>query len=179
LENVKNIFVNKEKAAIFFSVGCFFVIAFVFFFDEMINFDIKPFKSIMLLLGLILFSFGIVHSIYLFSKKTPMLIVKDDEVIISIFLRKDRVVKFEDIESFFLVKTYHKGFVSNRFIFVELRGTSMKYSKTWFYKLFNRITPKKIANSKYSIQTTFLDIRHDELLKILNKRLRDFNKSRN
>ncbi|WP_152378424.1 hypothetical protein [Flavobacterium haoranii] len=88
MENIKNIFVNKEKAAISFSIGCFFVFIGVFYIDEMINFDIKPLKSIMLLLGLLLFSFGIVHSVYLLSKKTPMLIIKDEEIIISIFLRK-------------------------------------------------------------------------------------------
>ncbi|SHJ03476.1 STM3941 family protein [Flavobacterium haoranii] len=179
MENIKNIFVNKEKAAISFSIGCFFVFIGVFYIDEMINFDIKPLKSIMLLLGLLLFSFGIVHSVYLLSKKTPMLIIKDEEIIISIFLRKNRVVKFEEIESFFLVETYHRGFVSNRNIFIELKETSITPSKGWLCKLLNGIISKKITNSKYSIQTIFLDINHDELLKILNKKLRDFNKSKN
>ncbi|BCY27448.1 STM3941 family protein [Flavobacterium okayamense] len=179
MENIKNIFVNKEKAAIYLSAGCFFVFIGVFYFDEMINFDVKPLKSIMLLLGLILFSFGIIHSIYLLSKKSPMLIVNDNEVFISIFLKKDRVVKFEDIESFFLVNTYHRGFVTNRIIFVELKKPSEKYSNSLFYKILKEIIPKRAVNSEFSIQTAFLDIKCDELLKILNKKLRDFNKSKN
>ena len=173
-----NIFVNKEKEAIYFFGGCFFVIAIIVFFDKMIDFDVKPFRSVVILLGLMLSSFGVIHSSVLLFKKTPSLVINDNEIIIWVFLRRDRVIKFQDIESFFLVNTHHRGFVTNRLIFIELKEPSSKYSNSLFYRMLKKITSKEVANSEFSIQTNFLDIKHDELLKILNKKLREFNKSK-
>ncbi len=179
MENIKNIFVNKEKTAIYFSISCFFVFIGVFYFDEMINFDVKPLKSIMLLLGFAIFSFGVFLSIYLFLRKSPLVSISDDEITINMYFQKEAKIKFENIESFFIVETRHRGLVSNRQIFIELKIPSKKYSNSLFYKILKKIMPLKVANSQYGIQTIFLDIKHDELLKILNKKLREFNKSRN
>jgi hypothetical protein len=177
LSTCTKIFANKEKAAIYLFGGCFFVVISIIFFDKIVNFDAKPFRSFIILLGILLFTFGIIYSIILLFKKAPLLVISEKEIIIWTLLRKEKVIMFKDIESFFLVKTYHRGFVTNRLIFVELKEPSSKYSNSLFYRTVNKITSKEVANSEFSIHTNFLDIKHDELLKLLRKKLRDYNKS--
>jgi hypothetical protein len=177
LNTSTNIFANKEKAAIYLFGGCFFVIISIISFDKIVNFDAKPFRSFVILLGVLLFTFGVIYSIVLLFKKAPLLVISEKEIIIWTFLRKEKVIMFKDIESFFLVKTYHRGFVTNKLIFIQLKEPSNKYSNSLFYRIINKITSKKVANSEFSIHTNFLNIKHDELLKLLRNKLRNYNKS--
>lgn len=179
MSNIKNIYVKKGKVIIFFSISIIFTSIFIFLFDDIVNFETKPFKSLIGILGFILFSFGVFLSIYLFLRKSPLVSILDDAIIINMYFQKEIKIKFENVESFFIVETRHRGIVSNRQIFIELKKPSIKYSNSVQYKFLKKIMPLKVANSQYSIQTNFLDINHDELLKILNKKLKDFNKSKN
>lgn len=87
-------------------------------------------------------------------------------------MTSSKTIQFENIKSFFIVNSHYRGIKTNRQIFIELNKPSEKYSKTLFYKFLNKIN-KPIANSQYSIQTDFLNIKQQKLLELLNKKIKN------
>ena len=162
---------NIEKASLMLIGSSIFTFGCILVFNENINFKLNLFKGIMFFLGIILFGFGVIVSFLLLIRKKPMITLTENELIIFNVIRKEKIVKFKDIKSFFIVNTYHRGFVSSRHIFVEMKKPSEKYSNSWYYNIY-KIFGVEMVNSEYSLQTTFIDINHKELLKILNKKLK-------
>ena len=56
--------------------------------------------------------------------------------------------------------------------FIEVKKPSENFSNMWFNKFLSRIS-KRLANSQYSIQTNFLNIKQETLLEILNKKIKN------
>lgn len=163
---------NKVKAFILLLVSSLMVFCGIFLYKSIFNFELKPFKSIMLLFGFSIFVFGIIISILYLIRTKPLLTVTTNEIIIyNILLTKQINVNFEEIKSFFVITTSYKGISNNRQICIELKKPTKKYSDSWFYKLLLKFN-SKIANSQYAIQTNFININHNELLAILNEHLK-------
>jgi hypothetical protein len=137
----------------------------------MIDFDEKPFKSVILILVFLLFTFGIILSILLLTRKKPLLIIKDKQIVIHHVLTSSKTIEIKNIKSFFIVNNYHRGIKTNRQIFIELKKPTENYTNMWFYKFLSKIS-KPLANSQYSIQTDFLKIRQENLLEILNGKIK-------
>lgn len=172
-ESVKiDYFPNIEKASLFLIGSFIFTLGSVLLFKDFLNYNQNIFKGILTFLGIILFALGGIHSVLLLARKKPLITLTDNELIIFNVIRKEKIIKFKDIKSFFFVNTYHKGFVSSRYIFVEMKKPTEKHSNSWYYKIY-KMFGVEIANSEYSIQTTFIDVNHKEFLKILNKKLKE------
>lgn len=144
----------------------------VFLFDK-----IREEKSVLFFIGYIFFAFLMIFSIflsiyYLANLKKPLLIIKNDEIQINNFLAKSTIVNFSNIKSINLITQYNKGIPTNKQILIEVVNPSEKYKNSFIYKVINEISTTKIANSQFVIQCTFLDIKSEKLLDILNKKLK-------
>ena len=162
---------NRIKAFLLLLISSLFVICAIFFYKTIFDFELKPFKSIMLLFGFIIFVFGIIISTLLLIRTKPLLTVTTNEIIIHNILTKQINVNFEEIKSFFVIVTSYRGITNNRQICIEMKKPTQKYSNSWFYKLLLKFDIK-IANSQYGIQTNFINTNHIKLLAILNKYLK-------
>jgi hypothetical protein len=162
-----NFYSNKLTSSLLFIISTITLIGGVFVRDKIINFEDTPFKSTFLILGLIFFTFIIILSLLLLFRRKPLLTITDNQIIIYNVLAKTKLVDISNIESFFIVNNYHGGIGSNRQIFIEMKKPDIKYSNSWLYKLLLKFS-KPVANSQYSIQTDFLNIKQKKLLKILN-----------
>lgn len=138
----------------------------------MINFEEKLFKSLILIFSFLLFSFGIVLSFLLLTRKNPLLTITNSQIIIYSVLTSSKTIQIDNIKSFFIVNNHYRGIKTNRQIFIELIKPTEKYTKTRFYKFINKIS-KPITNSQYSIQTDFLNIKQQKLLELLNKKIKN------
>lgn len=173
VESVKiDYYPNIEKASLFLIGSVIFTFGSVLVFKDFLNYNQNIFKGILIFLGTILFALGGIHSLFLLVRKKPLITLTENELIIFNVIKKEKIIKFKDIKSFFIVNTYNKGFVSSRHIFIEMKKPTEKYSNSWYYKLYKKFGVE-IANSEYSIQTTFIDVNHKELSKILNKKLKE------
>ena len=167
-----NYYSNKITSSLLFIISLIFVIGGIFLRDKMFDFGEKPFKSSILILGLLLFSFSIILSLLLLIRKKPLLTITDKQIIIHNALAPTKTVEINNIESFFIVNNNFRGIESNRQIFIELKKPTERYTNMWFYKLLSKIS-KPIANSQYSIQTDFLNVKQKVLLEILNRKLKN------
>ena len=167
-----NFYSNKLTSFLLFLISSIFVIAGIFFGDKLINFEEELFKSAILVFSFLLFSFGIILSLLLLTRKKPLLTITNSQIIIHSVLTSSKTIHIENIKSFFIVNSHYRGIKTNRQIFIELNKPSEKYSKTLFYKFLNKIN-KPIANSQYSIQTDFLNIKQQKLLELLNKKIKN------
>ena len=104
-------------------------------------------------------------------RKSPLLIINDDEIVILNPFRKAIIIKFLDIQLFSVISTRFRGISTNRQILIELKCPTDKYQKTLYYKALKNVDDK-LANSQYGIQTSFLNIDYKDLLKTLNQRLK-------
>ncbi|MGA9212001.1 STM3941 family protein, partial [Kaistella sp.] len=147
-----NFYSNKLRSFLLFFISSIFIIAGIFLGDKLINFEEKLFKSVILICGFLLFSFGIILSLLLLTRKKPLLTITNSQIIIHNVLTSSKTVEFKNIKSFFIVNTYHRGITTNRQIFIELIKPTENYRSMWIYKFLNKIS-KPIANSQYSIQT--------------------------
>ncbi len=168
----ENFYSNKLTSFLLFLISIIFVISGIFLVDKLIDFEENIFKSIILVLSFLLFSFSIVLSILLLTRKKPLLTITKSEIIIHNVLTSSKTIQIDNIKSFFIVNTHHRGIKTNRQIFIELKKPTERYTKTWFYKFLNKIS-KPIANSQYSIQTNFLNIKQQKLLETLNKKIKN------
>lgn len=167
-----NFYSNKLTSFLLLIISLIFVIGGIFVKEEMLNFEDKPFKTIFLIFGFLLFLFGIILSLLLLFRRKPLLTITDTQIIIHNVLAKTKIVDINNINSFYIVNNYHRGIATNRQIFIELKKPDIKYSKTWLYKSLLKLS-KPVANSQYSIQTDFLDVKQKKLLEILNKQIKN------
>ena len=167
-----NFYSKKSSSFLLLVISSLFVIAGIFLEDKMIIFQEKPFRTIILILSFLLFAFGIILSILLLTRRKPLLTITDNQIIIHSVLTSSKTVEIKNVKSFFIVNTYNRGFATNRQIFIELYKPTENYTNTWLYKFISKIS-KPVANSQYSIQTDFINIKQQELLKILNNRIKN------
>lgn len=165
----ENFYSNKLTSFLLLLISLIFVIAGIFLGDKLINFEDKLFKSVILILGFLLFLFGIILSLLLLTRKKPLLTITNSQVIIHNVLTSSKIIQIDNIKSFFIVNNHYRGIKTNRQIFIELIKPTEKYTETRFYKFLNKIN-KPIANSQYSIPTDFLNIKQQKLLELLNKK---------
>lgn len=163
---------NKLTSFLLLLISSIFVIAGILLGEKMIDFEEKLFKSVIFIFSFLLFSFGIVLSFLLLTRKKPLLTITNSQIIIHKVLTPSKTIQIDNIKSFLIVNTHHRGIKTNRQIFIELKRPTEKYTKTWFYKFLNKIS-KPIANSQYSIQTDFLNIKQQKLLELLNKKIKN------
>jgi hypothetical protein len=167
-----NFYSNKLTSFLLLLISSVFIIFGILLRDKLINFDEKPFKSVILILGFFLFAFGVVLSILLLTRKKPLLTINNSQIIIYNVLTSAKIIQIENIKSFFIVNNYNRGIATNRQIFIELIKPTESFTSTWFYKLISKIN-KPIANSQYSIQTDFLNVKQQRLLEILNEKIKN------
>ncbi len=163
---------NKLTSFLLFLISSIFVIAGIVLGEKMIDFEEKLFKSVIFIFSFLLFSFGIVLSFLLLTRRKPLLTITNSQIIIHNVLTPSKTIQIDNIKSFFIVNTHHRGIKTNRQIFIELNKPTEKYTKTWFYIFLNKIS-KPIANCQYSIQTDFLNIKQEKLLELLNKKIKN------
>jgi hypothetical protein len=166
-----NFYSNKSTSFLLLIISSTFVIIGIFWSENLINFEETPFESLFVISGYLLFLFGIFLSILLLTRKKPLLTITDNQIIIYSVLTASKTIQIENVKSFFIVNNRYRGINSNRQIFIELKEPTQKYSKTQFYKFLNKISPR-FANSQYSIQTDFLNIKQQKLLEILDKKIK-------
>ena len=167
-----NFYSNKLSSFLLLLISSAFVIAGLIFGNELINFEEQPFGSIILIFSFLLFLFAIILSILLLIRKKPLLTITNSQIIIYNVLTSSKIVDINNIKSFFLVNNYSRGIKTNRQIFIEMKKPTEKYLNMWLYKFLGRLS-KPIANSQYSIQTDFLDIKQERLLEILNGKIKN------
>lgn len=167
-----NFYTNKLSSFLLLFISSTFVVGGIFLSDKMVDFEEKPFKSVILILGFLLFTFGIVLSILLLTRKKPLLTITDKQIIIHSVLTSSKTIEINNVKTFFIVNNYHRGIKTNRQIFIELKKPTENYTNMWFYKFHSKIS-KPLANSQYSIQTNFLNIKQQKLLKILNEKIKN------
>ncbi|MFH6958152.1 STM3941 family protein [Flavobacterium aquidurense] len=170
--NEEHFYSNKLISFLLLLISSIFVIVGILLGEKMIDFEEKLFKSVIFIFSFLLFSFGIVLSFLLLGRKKPLLTITNSEIIIHNVLTPSKTIQINNIKSFFIVNTNYRGIKTNRQIFIELNKPTEKYTKTWFYKFLNKIS-KPIANSQYSIQTDFLNIKQQKLLELLNKKIKN------
>jgi hypothetical protein len=164
------IYPSKLKAILFLIICLLISIGGIYFF-KIIFLDKSLFLKTIFFLGFLLFVFGFFYALFLLFRKSPLLIINEDEIVTLYPFRKSIIIKFSEIQSFGIIESSFRGFTSNREILIELINTSDKYQRTDYYKILKRISVK-LANTQYSIQTNFLNIDYKDLLKILNQRLK-------
>ena len=167
-----NFYTNKLSSFLLLFISSTVVVGGIFLGDKMIDFEEKTFESVILILGFFLFSFGIVLSILLLTRKKPLLTITNNQIVIHSVLTSSKTIEIENIKSFFIVNNYYRGIKTNRQIFIELKKPTENYTNIWFYKFLSKIS-KPIANSQYSIQTDFLNIKQQNLLEILNGKIKN------
>lgn len=164
------IYPSKIKTILFLVVSLSLLISGICFY-KIIFLNKSLFSKSVLFLGFLLFVFGVIYSLFLLFRKSPLLIINNDEIVILHPFRKTILIKFLDIQSFSVISNRFRGIPTNRHILIELKKPSDKYQNTYYYKNLKRISVK-LANSEYGIQTSFLDIGYKDLLKTLNLRLK-------
>ncbi|UUV22100.1 STM3941 family protein [Paenimyroides aestuarii] len=166
-----NFYTNKLSSFLLLFISTTFVVFGIFLGDKMVDFEEKPFKSVILVLIFLLITFGIVLSILLLGRKKPLLVITDKQIIIHSVLTSSKTIEFNNVKSFFIVNNYYYGIKTNRQIFIELKKPTENFSNMWFYKFLSKIS-KPLANAQYSIYKDFLNIKQQKLLEILNRKMK-------
>lgn len=162
---------NKLKAFLLLIISSAFVFCGFLFPDKLLDFSNHPFKSSMIILGICLFIFGIVMASLLLLRVKPLLSINDDQIIIYDIFRKPKILNLDEINSFELFELTTQ-YSTNREILVELKNSSEKVRASLYYKILNKFS-QKIANTRYSIKPQFIKVNHNELVKILNQKLKN------
>lgn len=122
------------------------------------------FKIIMLKLGFVLFLFGLIYSLILLFRRKPLLTITDRQIIIYNMFRKQTIVDFEDIKSFYISNSAYRGIKTTESICIVLKpDKNKKSSKFSFY--FHQ-----------AIQVDILNVKTKVLLRILNTKLKSLDK---
>lgn len=167
----ENFYSNKLTSFLLLLISSIFIILGIFLGKKLIDFEENLFKSIILIFSFLLFLFGFVLSLLLLTRKKPLLTITNTQIIIHSALYSSKTIQIDNIKSFFIVNNHYRGIKTNRQIFIELHKPTENYTKTWFYRFLNKVS-KPIANSQYSIQTDFLNIKQQKLLELLNKKIK-------
>ncbi|KMQ67010.1 STM3941 family protein, partial [Chryseobacterium koreense] len=167
-----NFYSNKQTSFVLLILSSLLVTGGFIARNSILNFEDNMFKSIVMILALMLFAFGVVLSLLLLFRKKPLLTITDERIIIYNIFTKPNIVEINNIKSFFIVNTIQRGITTNRQIYIELIMPTEKFRNSLYYKLINKIN-KPFANSQHAIQTNFLNIKQKDLLKILEKKLKN------
>lgn len=167
------IFPNISKILLFIVLCIILVIPFYMWPADFITIDNITLESIILILGVLLFSYGIVHfSILLIRFNKPLLVISTDKIIINHLFKKNKIIYFENVKKFRQMDQTHRGFKSNRLILIEMKTPSEKYRNSIYYKIYSNFFSSEIVNSEFTIQTNFLNIDSKKLLKMLNNKIK-------
>jgi hypothetical protein len=109
----ENFYSNKLTAFILLLISSIFVIAGIFLGEKLINFEEKLFKSVILIFGFLLFSFGIILSLLLLTRKKPLLTITNSQIIIYSALTSSKTIQIDNIKSFFIVNNHYLGIKTN------------------------------------------------------------------
>lgn len=172
-ENELHFYSNKLKAFFLLSISSTFLAYGFLFWEKIMDFSNLPFKSSMFLLGFLLFMFGVVMAVILLFRKKPLLSLDNNQIIIYNIFRKPISLNFKEIKSFEMFELRNQ-YSTNREILIELKNPSEKIKTTLYYKLLKRIS-LKIANTRYSINPQFIKVDRNELMEILNTKLKTSN----
>lgn len=161
---------NKLKAFFlliisFATIVCAFVI-----WEVIIDFSDNAFKSSILLLVVILSFFGVVMSVVLLFRSKPLLSINNSEIIIYDIFRKPIFLDLKEIKSFALFELRSR-YSTNKEILIELKNSSRKTKSSLYYRFLKRFS-LKIANTRYSIKIQFIKASSNELIEILNQKLK-------
>lgn len=170
-QNELNFYSNKLKAFFLLIISLITIFCAVVAWNIIIDFSNNLFKSSILLLSLILFVFGVVVAIALLFRKKPLLSINDNQIIIYDIFRKPILLKLKEIKSFELFELRSR-YSTNREILIELKNPSKKTQSSLYYRLLKRFS-LKIANTRYSIKLQFIKANRNELMGILNQKLKN------
>jgi len=168
--NELNFYSNKLKAFFLLIISLITIFCAFVAWNTIIDFSDNAFKSSILLLTLILVVFGVIVAVALLSRKKPLLSINDNQIIIYDIFRKPILLNLKEIKSFelFELKSIYS---TNREILIELKNPSRKAQSSLYYRLLKRFS-LKIANTRYSIRLQFIKVNRNELMEILNQKLR-------
>jgi len=119
---------------------------------------------IMLYLVLIILIFGIIYSLILLFRRKPLLTVTNSQIIIYNILGKSSAVNFEDIKSFHVSNTTHRGIKTSEQINIFLKHPKENSSKKSVFSLY----------FTQHISVDILNVKTKVLLELLNDRLKNF-----
>jgi hypothetical protein len=157
---------SKIKSIILLIISFGFVYFFIYSYEEL---TYKSYFIVMMShLVFILFSFSIVYSMILIFRRKPLLTINENEIIIFDPLRKKVLIPFDDIESFFISSTSHRGIKTHQINIV------MKNAKLKKNKIVKTIFPQ-FENVQYAIQSNLLNVKTKKLIIILNSYLKNSN----
>jgi hypothetical protein len=170
-ENELHFYSNKRKAFLLLTISTTFLVCGFLFWKQIIDFSNHPIKSSIFLLGLFLFTFGVIMAVILLIRRKPMLSLDDSQIIIYDIFRKPIFLNFTEIKSFELFEL-RSQYSTNREILIELKNPTKKIQTSLYYKLMKRIS-LKIANTRYSIRPQFINVDRNKLMEILNLKLKN------
>lgn len=159
---------NKIKSLILLVVSSVFTIGL----SQLNLGDESLFVIVMLSLGIILFSFGILYSILLLVRTEPLLTVTDKQIIVYNVLRKPTFIRFDDVTLFFVSDVRHYGIKTSEYIYVMMKKP--KENVNVIDKVALTVFPH-FKGIRYSIQTDMLNVKAKVLLELLNSRIRPYN----
>ncbi|WP_394801807.1 STM3941 family protein [Chryseobacterium daecheongense] len=165
--NEVHFYSSKIKSFFLLIISGFFTFSFIYFYDDLKYKNL--FKVIILYLGFALFLFGVIYSMILLLRRKPLLSVTDTQIIIYDILRKPVTLNFKDISSFYVVSTHHRGLKTNEQICI-ITTFQKKKANSFLNRNISKIFPS-FSYVQYGIQTSLLNVKTNELLKLLNKRL--------
>lgn len=159
---------SKIKSLILLIISTIFTFSFIYFYDDL---KYKSFFKVTVVhLGFILFLFGVIYSMILLLRRKPLLTITDTQIIIYDIFRKPVTIDFKDISSFSVFSTYHRGLKTNEQICIVMKFQKKKANSFWNRNI-SKIFPS-FSYVQYGIQCNLINAKTNELLKLLNKRLR-------
>ncbi|WP_410693326.1 STM3941 family protein [Chryseobacterium sp. SIMBA_038] len=152
---------NKTSNLFLFIVSFLFCVAFVYFYEDLQRKSL--FKIIISHFAFILCLFGSAYSFLLLIRRKPLLTISNTHIIIYNLLRKDISVNFEDISKFTVsITTNYRGIKTTEQINIILKSNTKNNNLSSEFPILHEI-----------IQTDILNIKTNDLLKILNDKLKN------
>ncbi|WP_442784946.1 STM3941 family protein [Chryseobacterium sp. MYb264] len=150
--NEVHFYSNKTKNLLSFITSAIFCTAFIYSYEDLQN---KKLTTVIIShLAFLLFTFGSGSTFLLLIRKKPLLTITNTEIIIYNLLSKTISVKFENISNFYIHKSTYRGIKTTESINI----------------VYNRKNKQKFFGS-HNIQTNTLNVKTEDLLKILNSYL--------
>lgn len=148
-------------------VSCIFTFALIY-----IDFKGESiFMLVILYLGFLLFSFGIVYSMLLLLRRKPLLTVTEKQIIIYNVFRKPKSIDFEEVTLFFMIDMRHHGIKTSEYICIIMKNP--KERTNMMDRISSELFPAS-SNVHYSIQTDVLNVKTKALLELLRSRIRPY-----
>lgn len=167
-ENEINIYSNKQKALFLFLICFAFLFSSIIYSQKIKMFLSNTFAYVFIHLIMIA---GLYLSLVLLFRRKPLLTITDTELIIYNPLYKTKKIRLEDVKSFQLFEV-RLNFSRSSEILIELNRETEVADENFYFKILRKIS-SRLANTKYSIKPYFLKVNKNNLLNILNKRLKN------